>query len=112
MLRNYNPNQFLWKRKTIEENVGITIPPNKRNGRTQKEHIDYMNFSRNQKIKNGSCKMGETKSKNVMNKIFNYIVSCENKEQEKIKNIMLNCNVSKPTAIKYKNLWYNKYIKK
>ena len=44
--------------KIIEKRSGLHIEKNKRNGRSNHEHVEYMNTIREYKIKNGECKMG------------------------------------------------------
>lgn len=42
-LEAYNAEYQTFPRKDIEKLTGITIPPNKRNGRKQKDHMKYLN---------------------------------------------------------------------
>lgn len=94
VLRNYNPNQFLWKRATIEQNVGIPIPPNKRNGRKQKDHLKIARLSKQIKIENGTY---TRKWKNDRNTIFTYILT----ESEKSKDVANHFNISVRQAQRY-----------
>lgn len=107
VLRNFNENQFLWKRKTIEENTGIIIPPNKRNGRKQKEHIRFMNVLKKFKNEMGECSLGGRADKKDI--VIDYLLKNQENEKRKISVICKECNVSKPTAIKYRKMYLDSF---
>ena len=118
----YSDSINIYTRARMELLSGIDMPPNKRNGMTQQEHIEFMNFRRKQKIKNGSCDMGIKREKykkdvfDFINKTYNEFLETEKENDKiKIKDIMQGCNVSNKTAIKYMKMWAteneNKVIK-
>lgn len=45
-------------RKWIEKQTKVPIPPNKRNGRKQAVHVQFMNLNRQFKVMNGECTNG------------------------------------------------------
>lgn len=107
ILRNYNENQFLWKRKTIEENVGIPIPPNKRNGLPQKIHLQNARNTLKYKIESNIVKVGR-KTKHNVNDIYTYILM----ESDKSKEIANHFNISVRQARRYKKYVNENIIKK
>lgn len=118
-LQVYSDNVNIYTRARMELLSGIAMPPNKRNGMTQQEHIEFMNFRRKQKIKNGSCDMGIKREK-YKNDIFNFINTIYDEfletEKEsvniKLKDIIKNCDVSINTASKYFRQWRNENLTK
>ena len=52
---------FTYPLNSIRHKTGIEIESNKRNGRKQRVHIDYMNNQRAWKVANGECQMGRPK---------------------------------------------------
>jgi hypothetical protein len=69
----YDADYITFPRHTIEELTGISIPPNKRNGRTREAHMKYMNVQRAFKVEMGECTnggrpKGSSKHKDVVRK--------------------------------------------
>ena len=98
VLRNFRENQFLWKRKTIEENTGITIPPNKRNGLPRELHLEIARHILEIKSKQNGKALQGRKPKNNVDNIYDYIIQ----ESDKEKDIAQKFNISVRQARRYK----------
>ena len=111
-LKIYNDNIATYTRARIELLSDIPIPPNKRNGRTQKKHIEYMNTMKKFKYDNNECLLGGRKEKKeeVLQQIIEMQISKNtyyDNSKITIKEIMRQCKISKPTAIKYRKMFYS-----
>ena len=117
----YKDSINIFTRARMELLSGIDMPPNKRNGRTQKIHLEICRAT--QKIIDPQGNFRKLKSQKYKNEIFDFINKTYNefleteKENDKIKikDVMQGCNVSNKTAIKYMKMWAteneNKVIK-
>lgn len=101
-LNAYEDDKYLWTIKKISHFSKIYIIPNKRNGRKRKQHIEYMNFCKKEKPYN--CNGGRPKKEKI---IIDYLLKNNNAT---IKDIVYECNVSKPSAIKYRKLYKEKAL--
>lgn len=54
----YQESYVTYSRAEVERVSGISVPPNKRNGRKQEIHIKYMNNQRAFKVEMGECTNG------------------------------------------------------
>lgn len=99
--KGYKNENFLWTRQTIQDNSLIDIPPRKRNHRNQKLHLQIARLDLENKNKiNGRALQGRKDKQDI---IFDYLL--KNDTDRKISDIMRECNVSKPCAIKYRKLY-------
>ena len=102
----FQDNYYFWTRDKISLMSAIPIKANKRNGMPQKEHIEFMNFRRKQKINLGICKVGRKKGQIDNEKEKRVIDYLKNGGDKRVKEIMKNCNISSEhTAIKYKKIY-------
>lgn len=62
-LEAYNDSYITYPRATIAERTMISIPPNKRNGRKQSDHIKLMNFVRDELNHNTNWREGNGRPK-------------------------------------------------
>lgn len=110
----YSDSINIYTRARMELLSGIDMPPNKRNGLTQKEHLEIArHFLQIKNKKNGKALQGR---KTQEKKVFDYIDNMYNEflktEKEsiniKLQDIMQGCNVSINTASKYFRQWKEK----
>ena len=94
-LECYDIRYKTFPRYDIEKITAIDIPVNKRNGRTQKEHIKIMNAMKNVKRELGELNEGRP-SKEILVKEF----LTENPELS-VTEIANQLNISRPTVYKY-----------
>ena len=99
-LKIYNENNYFWTKDKMSLLSNIEMPTNKRNGLSQKEHIKIMSFIRDIKYKNNDFRKlkGQKKKEEIMKYLYT-------NKKINTQDIMKECKVSKPTAIKYKKMY-------
>lgn len=96
-LKAYQDEKITVPIDSISHFAGFEIPKNKRNGRTQKAHIVYMNHERSFKVAEGSCTNGGRPS--VKTQVEEYF---RLHSEPTVKDCMERLNLSCSTVYKYK----------
>lgn len=92
----YDKGLYTYPVSSIQNRSGLEIQRNKRNGRTQAEHLEYMNMMRAFKHKYGESSLGGRPS--MEQQIIDYI---EDHPNEKKSDVARALGVSRPTVDKY-----------
>lgn len=98
-LKSYEENYRMFPREDIEKITAIPMPANKRNGRTQEQHIQVMNAMKNVKRELGELKEGRPKGSGTKeNKVVGHIKKNPDKTPTQIAREL---GISRPTVYKY-----------
>lgn len=98
-LKSYEENYRMFPREDIEKITAIPMPANKRNGRTQEQHIQVMNAMKNVKRELGELKEGRPKGSGTKeNKVVGHIKKNPEKTPTQIAREL---GISRPTVYKY-----------
>ena len=112
----YKDSINIFTRARMELLSGIAMPPNKRNGLPQKEHLKIARhfLEIKSKLKGKALQGRKTQEKKVIDYIDNIYNEFLKTEKEsiniKLQDIMQGCNVSINTASKYFRQWRNENI--
>ena len=98
-LKAYDPSYKNFPRADIEKITSITIPKNKRNYRSQKDHIQIMNAMKNIKRELGELNEGRPKGSGTKEKLVKDFI--KKNPDKSVTEIARELNVSRPTVYKY-----------
>jgi DNA-binding phage protein len=97
----HNADEGAYRRRIdyISKKTGIPLTPNKRNGRKQAVHVEYMNMNRKFKVMQNECTNGGRPSKEQL--IIEYLQVNQDKS---VTEIAKQLGVSRTTVYKYKKI--------
>lgn len=101
-LKAYEDEKITMPRASIQYFCGFELPKNKRNGRTQADHIKLMNKMRDLKIELGELSKNWQGRKSVQDTVFEYFVM---RPKSTYKQFCEETGLKKSVYYKYKKAW-------